>query len=251
MITCETLLLSSILLSLANPAPPASLLNQASSSPYAVRSARHAASSLQKAMILRFLLLTGAAGFQQPPQTRHKATLLQAKTLQRKWQNERTKLVDDPNTIKDSGLAGAIQVLFKQGNATKMTRAEVGTPLSEVASQADQFIRYKCKKGECGTCEVQVNGKWVRTCVATVPYVEDVFEVTVKPTMMKGQGKASKFYSLKSFVMGWYNNILGMVGFVKTSATEGKNFRDRLDGEDEVARLVAERKAKRLAEGKH
>ena len=249
MITCETLLLSSILLSLANPLR-ASLLNIASSSPYAVRSARHAASSLRKAMILRFLLLTGAAGFQAPQQTRH-PTLLQAKTLQRKWQTERTKLADDPNTIKDSGLAGAIQVLFKQGNATKMTRAEVGTPLSEVASQADQFIRYKCKKGECGTCEVQVNGKWVRTCVATVPYVEDVFEVTVKPTMMKGQGKASKFYSLKSFVMGWYNNILGMVGFVKTSATEGKNFRDRLDGEDEVARLVAARKAKRLAEGKH
>ena len=246
MITCETLLLSSILLSLANPLR-ASLLNIASSSPYAVRSARHAASSLRKAMILRFLLLTGAAGFQAPQQTRH-PTLLQAKTLQRKWQTERTKLADDPNTIKDSGLAGAIQVLFKQGNATKMTRAEVGTPLSEVASQADQFIRYKCKKGECGTCEVQVNGKWVRTCVATVPYVEDVFEVTVKPTMMKGQGKASKFYSLKSFVMGWYNNILGMVGFVKTSATEGKNFRDRLDGEDEVARLVAERKAARLAE---
>ena len=85
-----------------------------------------------------------------------------------------------------------------------------------------------------------------------MPYVENnLFEVTVKPTMMKGQGKASKFYSLKSFVMGWYNNILGMVGFVKTSATEGKNFRDRLDGEDEVARLVAERKAKRLAESKH
>ena len=202
-------------------------------------------------MILRALLLGGALSLQAPPQKRH-PTLLQAKTLQRKWQNERTKLADDPNTIKDSGLAGAIQVLFKQGNATKMTRAEVGTPLSEVASQADQFIRYKCKKGECGTCEVQVNGKWVRTCVATVPYVEDnVFEVTVKPTMMKGQGKASKFYSLKSFVMGWYNNILGMVGFVKTSATEGKNFRDRLDGEDEVARLVAARKAKRLAEGKH
>ena len=250
MITCETLLLSSILLSLANPLR-ASLLNLASSSPYAVRSARHAASSLRKAMILRFLLLTSAAGFSSRSRPRH-PTLLQAKTLQRKWQTERTKLADDPNTIKDSGLAGAIQVLFKQGNATKMTRAEVGTPLSEVASQADQFIRYKCKKGECGTCEVQVNGKWVRTCVATVPYVENnLFEVTVKPTMMKGQGKASKFYSLKSFVMGWYNNILGMVGFVKTSATEGKNFRDRLDGEDEVARLVAARKAKRLAEGKH
>ena len=47
-----------------------------------------------------------------------------------------------------------------------------------------------------------------------MPYVENnLFEVTVKPTMMKGQGKASKFYSFKSFVMGWYNNILGMVGF--------------------------------------
>ena len=209
-------------------------------------------------MILRFLLLTSAAGLQAPHRPALHApsrTALGAKTLQRKWQTERTKLADDygaPTDIVDKGLAGSIQVLFKQGNATKMTRAEVGTPLSEVASQADQFIRYKCKKGECGTCEVQVNGKWVRTCVATVPYVEDnVFEVTVKPTMMKGQGKASKFYSLKSFVMGWYNNILGMVGFVKTSATEGKNFRDRLDGEDEVARMVAERKAKRLAEGKH
>jgi len=243
LITCETLLLSSILPSLASSASQLPRLNLAASSPYAQPSS-------QAAMILRFLLLTSAAGFQSKPRPRQ-PTLLQAKTLQRKWQNERTKLADDPNTIKDSGLAGAIQVLFKQGNATKMTRAEVGTPLSEVASQADQFIRYKCKKGECGTCEVQVNGKWVRTCVATVPYVEDVFEVTVKPTMMKGQGKASKFYSVKSFIMGWYNNILGMVGFVKTSATEGKNFRDRLDGEDEVARLVAERKAKRLAEGKH
>ena len=237
MITCETLLLSSILPSLACFSLPR--LNLAASSPYAP-------AKQPAAMILRFLLLTSAAGFSSRSRPRH-PTLLQAKTLQRKWQTERTKLADDPNTIKDSGLAGAIQVLFKQGNATKMTRAEVGTPLSEVASQADQFIRYKCKKGECGTCEVQVNGKWVRTCVATVPYVEDVFEVTVKPTMMKGQGKASKFYSVKSFIMGWYNNILGMVGFVKTSATEGKNFRDRLDGEDEVARLVAERKAARLA----
>ena len=243
MITCETLLLSSILPSLACFSFSLPRLNLAASSPYAP-------AKQPAAMILRFLLLTSAAGFSSRSRPRH-PTLLQAKTLQRKWQTERTKLADDPNTIKDSGLAGAIQVLFKQGNATKMTRAEVGTPLSEVASQADQFIRYKCKKGECGTCEVQVNGKWVRTCVATVPYVEDVFEVTVKPTMMKGQGKASKFYSVKSFIMGWYNNILGMVGFVKTSATEGKNFRDRLDGEDEVARLVAERKAARLAEGKH
>ena len=173
-------------------------------------------------MILRFLLLTGAAGFQAPQQTPPHLGPRWAQTLQRKWQTERTKLADDPNTIKDSGLAGAIQVLFKQGNATKMTRAEVGTPLSEVASQADQFIRYKCKKGECGTCEVQVNGKWVRTCVATAPTSRTPLRGDREADDDEGQGKASKFYSVKSFIMGWYNNILGMVGFVKTSATEGQ-----------------------------
>ena len=189
-----------------------------------------------------------------PPARASGRTALRAVASRPKWRQKKT-LADEvggSGDAADTGLTGTVDVVFLQGNATKATKAIVGQPLSEVASQADQFIRYKCKKGECGTCEVQVNGKWVRTCVATVPYVEDnLFEVTVKPTMMKGQGKASKFYSLKSFVMGWYNNILGMVGFVKTSATEGKNFRDRLDGEDEVARLVAERKAKRLAESKH
>ena len=209
-------------------------------------------------MILRALLLTSAAGLQAPHRPALHApsrTALGAKTLQRKWQTERTKLADDygaPTDIVDKGLAGSIQVLFKQGNATKMTRAEVGTPLSEVASQADQFIRYKCKKGECGTCEVKVDGKWIRSCVSVIPYVApgDTFEVTVKKGMIKSK-KSSRFFSVRSFVDGWVNNILGMIGFVKTSATEGKNFRDRLDGEDEVARLVAERKAKRLAEGKH
>lgn len=210
-------------------------------------------------MILRLTLLGAAAGLLAPrPPTRGPAprrarpcTALRAKTLQRKWQNERTKLADEfgaPTSIEDKGLAGAMTVAFKQGNSTKLTRCDVGAPLSEVASQADQFIRYKCKKGQCGTCEVQINGKWVRTCVATVPYVEDTLEVTVKGTMVAGQGKASKFYSVKSIFMGLYNNILGMVGFVKTSATEGGNFKDRLEGEDDIAKMVAARKAARELE---
>ena len=66
-------------------------------------------------MILRFLILTGAAGFSSRSRPRH-PTLLQAKTLQRKWQTERTKLADDygaPTDIVEKGLAGSIQVLFK------------------------------------------------------------------------------------------------------------------------------------------
>mmetsp|Transcript_37057 Transcript_37057/g.113360 ORF Transcript_37057/g.113360 Transcript_37057/m.113360 type:complete len:220 (+) Transcript_37057:144-803(+) len=185
------------------------------------------------------------------------STALGATKVQRKWQKERKKLADEVAdagggaTLDDKGLAGAVEVVFRQGNATRATRCDVGAPLSEVATQADQFIRYKCKKGECGTCEVRVNGKWIRSCVSTVPYVEpgSVFEVEVKPSMVAGTKKSSTFYSFKSFVMGWYNNIIGMVGFVKTSATEGKNFKDRLDGEAEIMARVKARKAEKAAAG--
>ena len=43
---------------------------------------------------------------------------------------------------------------------------------SQVAAQAGQYIKYKCGKGECGTCEVRVDGKWIRTCSVQVPFVE-------------------------------------------------------------------------------
>ena len=83
------------------------------------------------------------------------------------------------------GLTGTIAVEFSQGNDTVATKAYVGQPLSEVcvawrslralvgigrpglaqvAAQAGQYIKYKCRKGECGTCEVRVDGKWIRTC---------------------------------------------------------------------------------------
>ena len=36
----------------------------------------------------------------------------------------------------------------------------------QVAAQSGQYIKYQCKKGACGTCEVRVDGKWIRTCVS-------------------------------------------------------------------------------------
>jgi hypothetical protein len=186
-----------------------------------------------------------------PPARASGRTALRAVASRPKWRQKKT-LADEvggSGDAADAGLTGTVDVVFVQGNATKATKAIVGQPLSEVASQADQFIRYKCKKGECGTCEVKVDGKWIRSCVSTIPYVAPgaTFEVTVKPGMIKSK-KSSRFFSVRSFVDGWVNNILGMIGFVRTGASEGKNFKVRLDNEAEIARLVAERKAKKAAE---
>lgn len=85
-----------------------------------------------------------------------------------KWVKQETlaeKLVKEGvNTVSptDVGLVGTVPVVFKQGNVTKTTMAIVGQPLSEVATQAGQFIKYGCGKGECGTCESLCNGKFIR-----------------------------------------------------------------------------------------
>ena len=88
------------------------------------------------------------------------------------------------------GLTGTIPVEFSHGNDTIKTMAFVGQELSavraarcwpplvpsrayatghtpeQVAAQSGQYIKYQCKKGQCGTCEVRVDGKWIRTCVS-------------------------------------------------------------------------------------
>lgn len=46
--------------------------------------------------------------------------------------------------------------------------------------QADAFIPYKCKKGECGTCDVLIDGKWVHACQTTIPSM-DQFIVNIRP----------------------------------------------------------------------
>merc|ERR1712167_353633 len=80
------------------------------------------------------------------------------------------------------GLTGTIPITFTQANTTLNTMAMVGQPLGDIAAQCGQYIKYKCRKGECGTCEVRIDGQWTRTCVTKVPYVPkgETFEVHVR-----------------------------------------------------------------------
>eukprot|EP00617_Octactis_speculum_P014121 CAMPEP_0185756632 /NCGR_PEP_ID=MMETSP1174-20130828/15055_1 /TAXON_ID=35687 /ORGANISM="Dictyocha speculum, Strain CCMP1381" /LENGTH=213 /DNA_ID=CAMNT_0028435683 /DNA_START=29 /DNA_END=670 /DNA_ORIENTATION=+ len=156
-------------------------------------------------------------------------------------------VVDGP---KGAGLKGDVDVVFKIGDTVKTTRANVGQPLSEVAIQADAFIQYKCMKGECGTCDVLVNGKWVHTCQTKIPAVSkgEAFTVNIREGKVKSK-KSSGFFSPQSFVDGFTNNALGMVGFVAEGAKEDDAFSDRMQREkDLMAKVAAKKAAKKLAD---
>lgn len=145
------------------------------------------------------------------------------------------------------GLIGDIPVCFTQGNATIDTKAILGQPLSEVASQCGQYIKYQCRKGECGTCAVQIDGQWTRTCVTKVPHMPkgETLHVSVRGSMVK-TAKASRFYSFKSILAGAKNNLLGMVGFVREGRRSKSVFKDRIDAEAELIEKAKARKAARL-----
>ena len=146
------------------------------------------------------------------------------------------------------GLSGTVPVVFTQGNETRQTMAFQGQALSAVAAQAGQYIKYKCGKGECGTCEVRVDGQWIRTCSVKVPYVPagQSYEVHVRPGMKKSK-KASRFFSFRSFIAGAKNNILGMVGFVREGRKSKGAFSERLQREEDILALAAAKRAARLA----
>lgn len=175
------------------------------------------------------------------------------KNYEPKWKKLKT-LADKEGKAapKDIGLEGQISVVFKQGDKTIKTVASAGDPIRDVASQAGQFIKYGCGKGECGTCQALCNGKYIKPCMAIVPgdiapgedYVIQVKEV-------KAKGKSSgKFYSARSFVMGFYNNLLGMYAFVKDRRLARRNYLERIEYEDMIEKKAAEKRALREAERK-
>ena len=159
------------------------------------------------------------------------------------WKKKDTIGGADLNS-KDKGLVGSVSVVFKQGNVTKTTMAIVGQPLSDVASQAGQFIKYGCGKGECGTCEALCNGKWIRPCINSVPAdLAPGEDLVIQVKDIKSKTTSSgKFYSARSFIMGFYNNLLGMVGFVKTRKLAKKNWDDRQEYEELIRQRTLEKK---------
>jgi len=143
------------------------------------------------------------------------------------------------------GLKGAIPVLFKQGNETITTKAWAGQPIRDVASQAGQYIQYGCGKGECGTCECMMNGKWIRPCVESVPATDTTNGAQLVLTIKAGTAKKTNsgtFFSIKSFLMGFWNNILGMLGFVKFRKKADANWNERKEYETLIAQKTLEKK---------
>jgi hypothetical protein len=156
-----------------------------------------------------------------------------------------------PPAFEEVGIKGDVPVVFRQGNATKMTMAMRGQPMRDVATQAGQFIKYGCGKGECGTCEAMVQGKWIRPCTALIP--SDVsssedFVIVVKDVKSKSTS-SGKFFSVKSFLMGFYNNLLGMVGFVKSRRDAKRSWAERKEYEDLVKQKALEKKRQRQQQG--
>jgi ferredoxin len=171
-----------------------------------------------------------------------------------KWKKKST-LAEEQGSINDIGfqnvgLKGTIPVVFKQGNDTRTSMAWSGQPIRDVATQAGQFIKYGCGKGECGTCECMVNGKWIRPCIATVPATAAGEELIVQVKDVKSKATSSgTFFSIRSFFMGFWNNLLGMIGFVKFRRAAMKNWDERREYEDLVAQKTLEKKMKRAASG--
>jgi ferredoxin len=168
-----------------------------------------------------------------------------------KWVKKET-LADSAGDVNSLGyggvgLKGTIPVVFKQGNATKTSMAWAGQPIRDVASQAGQYIQYGCGKGECGTCECMMNGKWVRPCVETVPATTvEQGELVLQIKAIKAKTTSSgTFFSIKSFFMGFWNNILGMMGFVKWRKKASANRDERRAYEDLVAQKALEKKLAR------
>lgn len=180
-----------------------------------------------------------------------------------KWKKKET-LADATGTgeltAADKGLVGGVPITFQQGKGEKATYIKTaalpGQPLKLVASQAGQYIKYGCGKGECGTCESLCNGKYLRPCVDVVPTDLDLnpetgeydpLVILVKGTKAKVVS-SGKFFSVKSFLLGFWNNLLGMGGFVRDRRVAKKNYQDRISNEDEILRLTAEKKRKRAEE---
>ena len=81
-------------------------------------------------------------------------------------------LANDPNLppAQNAGLSGSkqpVEVEFLPSK--KKVRAFPGERLSVVANAAKIDIKYKCKKGDCGTCKVNFEGNVVKACQTVIP----------------------------------------------------------------------------------
>ena len=87
--------------------------------------------------------------------------------------------------------------------------------------------------------------------MAVVPAIaegED-YVIQVKDTKNKS-ASSGKFFSVKSFFKGFWNNLLGMVGFVKYRRAAKNNWNERQEYEDLIKQKTLEKKRQREMENK-
>lgn len=121
--------------------------------------------------------------------------------------------------------------------------AKAGDELGDIAKAAGVEIKYKCRKGECGTCEVKTDGKWIKTCQTTIPFLgqDEVFRVEVKAA----ESEKAAFFSPKSLADGFFNNVAGMAGFAQAVAGADEDYNARIAREQVLAEKVEAAKKKR------
>lgn len=178
------------------------------------------------------------------------ATLQPKKKYEPKWKKKATltEQMGAPPAFQDVGIKGDVTVVFKQGNVTKTTLAIKGQPLRDVAIQAGQFIKYGCGKGECGTCEALCDGKWIRPCTAIVPPDAQNLVVMVKEIKSKKTTSSGKFFSVRSFLMGFWTNVVGMVGFAKSRRLAKQSWDERQEYEQLIKQRALEKKLARSSQ---
>jgi len=69
-------------------------------------------------------------------------------------------------------------------NGKRIDVAE-GSSLSAACSKLGLKVPYKCKKGECNTCAVNVGGKTFRACVGKVPPAPKLKSIQEKGLVVK------------------------------------------------------------------
>jgi ferredoxin len=81
-------------------------------------------------------------------------------------------LANDPSLppTQSAGLSGAREAVevefFPSG---KKVKAYLGQDVSMIAKAAKVEIKYNCKKGNCGTCMINFEGKLVKACQSSLP----------------------------------------------------------------------------------
>lgn len=113
--------------------------------------------------------------------------------------------------------------------------------MSGVCSRSDQFSRWMLPSS-LSRCD----GKWIRPCSTSVPALSAGQEYVILVKEIKSKKVSSgKFFSVRSFFLGFWNNFLGMVGFVKSRRAAKRNWNERMDYEDLIKQKTMEKKLAR------